>query len=173
MQFGEFNFGYVKHIYPLISQLLYREPAEYVWHNKNPSSVTAPSLTNSFSTRFRGNEAIFAADRDWGQWSQIETCISKTKNKSKPKLRIWWISGRIQYDHTASPRKHFAPLDTLSLPSYSHCFTFAHLFANESFHLQLKCHSRQAKARHQGNNKSPDLCFYDQQKQEKTKHHII
>lgn len=78
-----------------------------VWHNKNPSSVTAPSLTNSFSTRFRGNEVIYAADRDWGQWSQIETCINKKKNKSKPKLRIWWISGRIQYDYTASPPQTF------------------------------------------------------------------
>lgn len=51
---------------------------------------------------------------------------------------------------------HFAPLDTLSWPSHPSGFTFAHLLANESFHVPLKCHSRRAatSAQHRLNNKT-------------------
>lgn len=97
----------------------------------------------------------------------------QTENKSVPKLwsgLIWWITSTIPN----LPAHVSLSFDILSLLSHPHHYTFAHLLANESFHFKLKCHSWQAKAAHQENNKPSDLCLYNQQiKKERTKNYFI
>lgn len=146
-----------------------------IWHNKTFCSDN----TFSDSTLIHSQHAFLVMKQPLQQM-EIEGKIAdwneQTENKSMPKL--WASSG---YDGSLAEFSTtilnlpacILLLDTLSLPSHSHCFSFAHLLANESFHVQLKCHSWQAKARHQENNEPPDLCFYDQQKKERTKHPII
>lgn len=100
------------------------------------------------------------------QWNE------QTENKRVPKLRglIWWITST-----TPNLPTHVSlSFDILSLLSHPHRYTFAHLLANESFHFQLKCHSRRATAAHQENNKPSDLCLYSQPiKKERTKNYFV
>lgn len=76
-----------------------------------------------------------------------------------------WASSRYDESLAEFSARIFALLDTLSLPSYSSCFTFTHLLTNESFHLPLKCHSQRGKHAATGESQPSSSLLQTEQKE--------